>query len=61
MKYVEKKTTSSLWQEVNSGLRLPYLTICPSYNRPKGKYTYDVCCVWEKGVPKKAYKVTEVA
>ena len=35
MKYIEKKTTSSIWQEVNSGLRLPYLTICPLYNAPK--------------------------
>ena len=35
VKYVEKKTTSSIWQEVNSGLRLPYMTICPSYNKPK--------------------------
>ena len=35
MKYIEKKTTSSIYQEINSGLRLPYLTICPSYNKPK--------------------------
>ena len=35
MKYIEQRTTSSIWQEVNSGLRLPYLTICPSYNAPK--------------------------
>ena len=36
VKYIEKRTTSSIYQEVNpAGIRLPYLTICPSYNRPK--------------------------
>ena len=35
LKYIEKRTTSSIWQEGNgAGIRLPYITVCPSYNRP---------------------------
>ena len=39
LKYIEKRTTSSIWQEVNeAGIRLPYITVCPSYNKPTYPY-----------------------
>ena len=35
VKYIDDRTTTSIWQENKPDIRLPYLTICPSYYRPK--------------------------
>ena len=37
VKYIDDRTTTSIWQETTPDIRLPYLTICPSYYRAKNK------------------------